>query len=153
MVLVSNLKTKENKVVKVVEEEPSLYVQDSEAENTDQSNLGSLWHAKLPDDESREDDDDQIGCNVVSRIAVPELGEIDTGAVNRLFVSILDRNALKDRRKDARHRECEHDACHAPAEIFEPADDLEDAEVEEQDRYLGEADVDLVEDLGVVEEF
>ena len=36
--------------------------------------------------------------------------------------------------------------------MLEPLHDLEDAQVEEQDRYLGETDIDLVQYLGVVEE-
>ncbi len=126
-------------------------LQSTERKDQHQALLIPPWHPQPIHDRHRQDNENEIRRDRKRRIGVPARGDVDTGPLHAPDVGASDRGALKDGgagRSDAEHGDDDEEG---------PADAAmgllhEDTEVEEQDRDLGQVDVELVEDLREPEE-
>lgn len=104
---------------------------------------------QFQDDGNGQRNQDQVGEDVECCVGVPEGRHVDAGAAagEGLVEGPLHGGALEDAGEDGADGEGDDDGDPHPAGPEEPAMD-EQADVQEEDADLGQAEVDLVEDLG-----
>jgi hypothetical protein len=98
-----------------------------------------------------QEEDDDVGRDGEARVGVPEADVVDAGARDGLVEGAGDGRALPDGGGDGGDTVDEDGGEEDVAGVLEPADLVEDAEVEEEDGGLGEVDGGFVGDLADVE--
>jgi hypothetical protein len=125
--------------------------QQPQRENTHQRDLLVLGQLRRKDGMHRQQQDQDIRGDREARIGIPVHGDADTRPWDRLVPGSCDWRALPDGRRSGGDHVRQDDAQQDVAQDAKVAL-YEDAEVQQQDRRLGQVDGDLVECLCDVEE-
>lgn len=97
----------------------------------------------------RQQQDQDVGGNRIASIGVPVLSQTDACRLGGLVPSSTNRVALEDGHKCAGNSICRDDAQHDVAADAEPPLD-KNSQIQEDNGHFGQADGELVEDLGNV---
>ncbi|KAM0093023.1 hypothetical protein ACP6JD_003478 [Aspergillus fumigatus] len=123
--------------------------QKTHGEYAAEGDLGLGRELQLQHDGDGQRDHDQVGEDVECGVGVPEGRHVDAGAAvwEGLVEGPLHRGALEDAGEDGADGEGDDDGDPHPAGPQEPLMDKQ-SDVQEENADLGQAEVDLVEDLG-----
>lgn len=130
------------------------YLQETTQKHEHDTELAPAIHLELFELTHRQENDDQVEDNIDGGGTPTVRGEVDALAVVLTvpaFPGKADGKALQRRRYDKGNYICNTEPNGGPDEFSKPPL-REDAEIEEQDRYLRQCDGRQVQELGVVED-
>lgn len=123
--------------------------QTTKSKDKHQGPLLAKGQFACPNGLHRQQQDQDIGGNRIAGIGVPVLRQTDTCRMGRLVPGSANRAALEDGHEGAGNGICRDDAQHDVAADAEPPLD-KDSQIQEDNGRFGEADGELVKDLGNV---